>query len=95
MGFLEVATDGDLLHLVAHGGDLLERANVEALGGDDQVVLVAVEPQIGIYSLGLLAEATPVVSQFGIVTVEEIIGAQDASSLAPSIVAEVASNSNE
>ena len=85
MGFLEVAADWDLLHLVAHGGDLLERANIEALGGDDQVVLVAVEPQIGISSLSLLAETAPVVSQFRIVAVEEIIVAQDASSLAPSV----------
>jgi hypothetical protein len=43
MGFLEVATDGDLLHLVAHGGDLLEGANIETLSSDDQVVLVTIE----------------------------------------------------
>jgi len=95
MGFLEVATDGDLLHLIAHGGDLLEGANIEALGGDDQVVLVAVETQIGISSLSLLAETTPVVGQFRIMAVEEIIVTQDASSLAPSIIAEVAPNPNE
>jgi hypothetical protein len=95
MGFLEVAADWDLLHLVAHGGDLLEGANVEALSGDDQVVLVAIEAYIFIPYLSLATESTPVVSQFRIVAVEAIIVAQDASSLAPSIIAEVASNPNK